>query len=47
MSYVRYFDRTVTRLHFMGAVCKEVEDSHATQLALIFCLYGQMKIVVV
>jgi len=41
-----YFDRIVPRLHFMGAVCREDENSHATHLALLYYLYEQMQIVV-
>ena len=44
---VRYFDRTITRLQVMAAIFREAEDSHATHLALLYCLYGQMQIVVV
>jgi len=43
----RSFDRFVTRLEFMGAVWRKDEDSHPTMLALLYCLYGQMQIVVV
>jgi hypothetical protein len=31
----------------MAAVWREDEDSHATLLALLYCLYGQIEIVVV
>jgi hypothetical protein len=37
----------LTRLHFMGAVCREDDDRHFTHLALLYCLYGQMQIVFV
>jgi hypothetical protein len=43
----RSFDRSVMRLEFMAAVWKEDEDSHATLLALLYCLYGQVQIVIV
>jgi hypothetical protein len=43
----RSFDRFVTRLEFMAAVWREDKDSHPTMLPLLYCLYGQMQIVVV
>ena len=43
----RSSDRFVTRLDFMAAVGRKDEDSHSTMLALLYCLYGQMQIVVV
>jgi len=43
----RSFDRFVTRLEFIGAVWRKDEDSRPTILALLYCLYGQMQIVVV
>jgi hypothetical protein len=43
----RSFDRSVTMLEFMAALYREGEDSHATLFALLYCLYGQMQIVVV
>jgi hypothetical protein len=39
----RSFVGSVTRLEFMASVWKLYEDSHATPLALIYCLYGQMQ----
>jgi len=38
---IQSFDRSGTRLGFMAAVRRE-DDSHATLLALICYLYGQM-----
>jgi hypothetical protein len=43
----RSFDRFVTRLEFMAAVWRGDKDSHPTMLTLLYCLYGQMQIVVV
>jgi hypothetical protein len=40
-------DRSVKMLQIMAAVRWEDEDSHTILLALLFCLYGQMQIVVV
>jgi len=41
------FDRFVTRLEFMGAVWRKYEENHPTMLALLYCLHGQMQIVIV
>jgi len=43
----RSIDRPVMRLEFMVAVWREHEDSQATLLALLYCLYGQIQIMVV
>jgi hypothetical protein len=43
----RSFDRSAMRLEFMAAMWREDEDSHVTLLALLYCLYGQIQIVVV
>ena len=43
----RSIDRSVMRLDFMAAVWREDGDSHATLLALLYFLYGQIQIVVV
>jgi hypothetical protein len=40
-------DRLVKRLEIMAAVWREVEDSHAILLAVVYCPYGQMPIMVV
>jgi hypothetical protein len=39
----RSFDRSITRLEFMAALWREDEDSHATLLALLCYLYGQIQ----
>jgi hypothetical protein len=35
------------KLEFMAARWRDNEDSHATLLALLYCLYGEIQIVVV
>jgi len=37
----------VKRLEFMAAVWREAEDTHAILLALVYCLQGQVQIMVV
>jgi len=47
VRHMRYFDRSVTRLQFIAAVFRKYENGQAIQLALQYCRYGQMQIVVV
>jgi hypothetical protein len=44
ISCKRSFDRTNTTLEFMAAGWSEDEDRHATLLALLSCLYVQIRI---
>ena len=37
----------VKRLEFMAALWREVEDTHAILLALVYCLQGQVQIMAV
>jgi hypothetical protein len=37
----------VKKLEFMAAMWREVEDTHAILLALVYCLQGQVQITVV
>jgi hypothetical protein len=45
MVHIRWKQFTVTpvnRLEFMAAVWKEVEETHAILLALVYCLHRQV-----
>jgi hypothetical protein len=43
----RSVNRSLKRLEFMAATWKEVEDSHAFLLAVVYCPHGLMRIMVV
>jgi hypothetical protein len=50
MVHIRWKQSTeapVKRLEFMAAMWREVEDTHAILLALVYSLQGQVQIVVV
>jgi hypothetical protein len=40
-------DRSVKGLEFMVALWREIEDSCSIMLAVVYCSYGQMRIMVV
>jgi hypothetical protein len=47
MCWRQSTEAPVKKLEFMVAMWREVEDNHAILLALVYCLQGQVQIVVV
>ena len=47
ICWMQSTEALVNRLAFMAAMWREVEDTHAILLALVYCLQGQMQIMVV